>query len=660
MHPAQRLIGQARAALLALAFTLVATAPSAQPIAAKDAEPATRAANAALERTLPFGDRSDFDDARRGLVGTIPGGRIGTAEQPVWNMERYAFLDGPAPPTVNPSLWRQAQLNSTHGLFKVAERVYQVRGLDIANMTIVEADHGLIVTDALLSAEAAKAAIELYYAHRPRLPIVAVIYSHSHVDHYGGVRGLVGDDDVRQGKVRLIAPDGFLHEAVSENIIAGPAMGRRALYQFGPLLPVGERGQVDTGLGKNLSRGTVTLIAPNDIVKNAYETRTIDGVEIEFHLVPGSEAPAEMIMYYPQLRLLNMAEDATHTLHNLYTIRGAQVRDGRLWARYLNEAIERYGARTDALVAQHHWPTWGQDRIVDYLRKQRDLYEFIHDQSVRLLNKGYTPAEIAEQVKLPPSLAGDWAEREYYGTVSHNSKAVYQFYLGWYDANPAHLNPLPPVESAKKTIEYMGGADAVLARARADFRAGNYRWVASVLSDLVFADPGNRAARELAADALEQLGYQAESGPWRNAYLSGASELRNGVPRLPPARVTSDVLAELPIDTVFDLMAIRVDPAKAEGRTIVVNWTFTDSREMYVLTLDHSALTHTAGRLADRADAGVSLSRATFLAVLLRQKTIADAARDGEIKLDGDPRRLAELFAMLDDANPAFPIVEPK
>jgi len=404
----------------------------------------------------------------------------------------------------------------------------------------------------------------------------------------------------------------------------------------------------------------VTLIAPNDIVKSAYETRTIDGVEIEFHLVPGSEAPAEMIMYYPQLRLLNMAEDTTHNLHNLYTLRGAQVRDGRLWARYLGEALERYGTRTDALVAQHHWPTWGQDKIVAYLRRQRDLYEFIHDQSVRLLNKGYTPVEIAEQVKLPPSLAGHWSEREYYGTVSHDSKAVYQFYLGWYDANPAHLNPLPPVESAKKTIEYMGGADAVLARARDDFRAGNFRWVASVLSDLVFADPSNRAARELAADALEQLGYQAESGPWSNAYLSGASELRNGVPRLPPARVASDVLDELPIDTVFDLLAIRVDPAKAEGRTIVVNWTFTDSGQSFVLTLDHSALTHTEGRRADRADAGVVLSRATFLAVLARQKTIADAVRDGEIKLDGDPRRVGELFAMLDDADPAFPIVEPK
>ena len=660
MHPTQRSIARAHRALLALASTLLAAAAAAQPIAAKDAEPATRAANAALEGTLPFADRSDFDDARRGFVGTIPGGRIGTAEQPVWSMERYAFLDGPAPPTVNPSLWRQAQLNAIHGLFKVADRVYQVRGLDLANMTIVEADHGLIVTDTLLSAETAKAAIELYYAHRPRLPIVAVIYSHSHVDHYGGIRGLVSNDDVRSGKVRLIAPDGFLHEAVSENVVAGPAMGRRALYMYGPLLPTGERGQVDTGLGKNLSRGTVTLIAPNDIVKSAYETRTIDGVEIEFHLVPGSEAPAEMIMYYPQLRLLNMAEDTTHNLHNLYTLRGAQVRDGRLWARYLGEALERYGTRTDALVAQHHWPTWGQDKVVAYLRRQRDLYEFIHDQAVRLLNKGYTPAEIAEQVKLPPSLAGHWSEREYYGTVSHDSKAVYQFYLGWYDANPAHLNPLPPVESAKKTIEYMGGADAVLARARDDFRAGNFRWVASVLSDLVFADPGNRAARELAADALEQLGYQAESGPWRNAYLSGASELRHGVPRLPPARVASDVLAELPIATVFDLLAIGVDPAKAEGRTIVVNWTFTDSGQSFVLTLDHSALTHTEGRRADRADAGVALSRATFLAVLARQKTIADAVRDGDIKLEGDPRRVAELFAMLDDANPAFPIVEPK
>jgi alkyl sulfatase BDS1-like metallo-beta-lactamase superfamily hydrolase len=423
---------------------------------------------------------------------------------------------------------------------------------------------------------------------------------------------------------------------------------------------VGERGQVDTGLGKNLSRGTITLIEPNDIIAKSIETRTIDGVEIEFHLVPGSEAPSEMIMYYPQLRLLNTAEITAHTLHNLYTIRGAQVRDGRLWSRYLGAALQRYGDRTDVLVAQHHWPTWGREKVAAFLGKQRDLYKFVHDQSVRLMNQGYTPAEIAERLKLPPSLAGEWAARSYYGTLSHNSKGVYQFYLGWYDANPANLNPLPPVETAKKAVEYMGGADAVIRRAREDFRAGNYRWVASVMNQVVFADPANREARELAADALEQLGYQAESGPWRNAYLMGALELRAGVTRPPGPRAVADVLKAVPLDMVFDVMALRVDPAKSEGRTIVVNWTFTDLGKTYVLTLDNSALTNTQGRRADRADASLTLTRATFDAVTLREKTFADAIRAGEIRIDGDPRKLAELMAMLDEAPPPFPIVEPK
>jgi alkyl sulfatase BDS1-like metallo-beta-lactamase superfamily hydrolase len=629
----------------------------------KDAEPATRAANEAFVQSLPFADRADFDDAKRGFIATLPDGVVaGAGSKPAFDTRPYAFLEkDEVPGTVNPSLWRQAQLNAVNGLFQVTERVYQVRGLDIANMTIIEGDTGLILIDPLLSNETAKAALDLYLANRPAKPVVAVIYTHSHADHFGGAKGVMSVEDAASGKVKVIAPDGFMEHAVAENVIAGNAMSRRAQYQFGSALPVGERAQIDTGLGKALSKGTISLIPPNDLIKQPYEFRTVDGVEIEFHLVPGSEAPSEMIMYFPQFKLLNMAEDASHTMHNLYTIRGAEIRDGRLWSRYISEAIERYGERTDAVIAQHHWPMWGNARVIAFLKKQRDLYKFIHDQSVRLLNQGLTSTEIAEQLKLPASLAGEWSARGYYGTLSHNAKAVYQFYLGWYDANPADLNPLPRAESARKQVEYMGGAEAVLKRARDDFAAGQYRWVASVTSQLVFADPANRAARELGADALEQLGYQSEAATWRNAYLLGAAELRGGVP---PAQGGSTANAELlkgvSIDLAFDFLGVRLNAGKAEGKHIVINWTFTDRNETYVMNLENSALTHRAGELDDNADAGVKLTRAALDAITLKQRTFLGSIVTGDVSISGNPLKLRELFGLLDDFSPDFEIVEPR
>jgi len=629
----------------------------------RDAEPATRAANEAFAKSLPFSDRADFEVARRGFIATLPDGVVaGPGGRPAFDSNRYAFLQkDEVPATVNPSLWRQAQLNAANGLFKVTERVYQVRGIDISNMTIIEGDSGLILIDPLLSNETARAALDLYLRNRPAKPVAAVIYTHSHADHFGGAKGVMSAEDAASGKVKVIAPDGFMEHAVAENIIAGNAMLRRAQYQFGNTLPVGERAQIDTGLGKALSRATISLIPPNDLVKQDYETRTIDGVEIEFHLVPGSEAPAEMLLYFPQFKVLDMAEDATHNMHNLYTIRGAEIRDGRLWSRYIADAIERYGDKTDAVIAQHHWPIWGNDRIVAFLKKQRDLYKFIHDQSVRLLNHGLTPTEIAEKLQLPPSLANEWYSRGYYGTLSHNAKAVYQFYLGWYDANPADLNPLPRAESARKQVEYMGGADAVLKRAREDFRSGQYRWVASVTSQLVFADPANKEARELGADALEQLGYQSEAATWRNAYLLGAAELRKGVPAAQGgATANAELLKGVSIDLAFDFLGVRLNAAKAEGKHIVINWTFTDRNETYVMNLENSALTHRAGKLDDNADVAVTLTRAALDAITLKQQTFAGSIAAGGVAISGNPLKLRELFDLLDEFTPDFEIVEPK
>ncbi|MFZ6645642.1 alkyl/aryl-sulfatase [Undibacterium sp. TJN25] len=649
---------------IALLF-LQSAGAMAQQVPPKPAEPATIAAQAKLKQTLPFANKQDFDDARYGFIDTLPDALIaGPAASPVpaWNMKPYAFLQKDASPdTVNPSLWRQAQLNSIHGLFKVTDRVYQVRNFDISNMTIIEGDKGLLIIDPLLTKETAAAALALYYKHRPKKPVLNVIYSHSHADHFGGVKAVVDAADVAAGKAQVIAPDGFMEHAVAENIIAGNAMSRRAQYQFGALLPPGEKGQVDTGLGKALSRGSLTLIAPNVLIKQDMEKHVFDGIEIVFNLTPGTEAPSEMNMYFPQFRVLDMAENTSHNMHNLYTIRGAEVRDGNAWARYIDEALGAFGSGSDYLIGQHHWPTRGQDKIADFMKKQRDMYKFIHDQSVRLLNQGYTPNEIAETLQMPESLANEWADRGYYGTLSHNSKAVYQKYLGWYDANPANLNPLPPVEAAKKYVEYMGGADNVIKRAREDFKQGNYRWVATAVNHVVYADPSNKEARELAADALEQMGYQAEAGTWRNAYLFGAYELRNGMPKInAPSSLTADALQALSLDLFFDFLGVRLNAGRAEGKHIVINWQFTDTKQVYVLNLENSALTYTSGKPAAKADTSLALDRPTLNAIMLKQLTFPQAVQTGKIKLGGPPDKLVELFSMLDEFNPMFEIIEPK
>ena len=647
---------------LSCAIPLVSSVAHGQ-IASKAPEPATLKANADMAKTLPFANREDFDDAMRGFIATTPDALVpGTGPRPVWNMKPYDFLkQNEAADSVNPSLWRQAQLNAIHGLFKVTERVYQVRGFDISNMTIIEGDTSLIIIDTLFTAETARAALALYYQHRPNKPVGTVIYSHSHADHYGGVKGVTSEADVTAGTVQVLAPAGFMTAVAGESVMAGTAMSRRAQYQFGAFLSAGPRGHVDTGLGKKAAVGAVTLIAPTGTIDKTTDKRVIDGVEIVFQLVPGSEAPSEMLMYFPQFRVLDMTEDVTHNMHNLYTIRGSEVRDGNLWSRYIGEAIETFGANSEIVIAQHHWPVTGQKRVIALLKKHRDLYKFINDQSLRLLNQGYTPAEIAETLHLPASLEQDWSARGYYGTLSHNAKAVYQKYLGWYDANPADLNPLPPVENARKTVDYMGGPDAVIARARGDFAKGEYRWVASAMNQVVFADSANRAARELGADALEQLGFQAEAGTWRNAYLVGAMELRNGVPKVGGGgSANADTLKALNTEMVFDYLGVRLNATKAEGKAIVINWSLTDTKEQYALNLENSALTYVKGKQAANADVTVTLARETLDAVALQRTTIPDATKAGLIEIDGDPRRLDELLSMLDVFRVMFEVAEPK
>jgi alkyl sulfatase BDS1-like metallo-beta-lactamase superfamily hydrolase len=629
----------------------------------KQASASVIASQAAMLNALPFSDTADFDEASRGFIGTLDHARIANPQgRVVWSLEPYGFLaDETAPPTVNPSLWRQSRLNMNHGLFEVVPGVYQVRGFDIANMTLIEGDGGVIVLDTLTSIEGARAAMELYFKHRGKRPVTAVIFSHTHTDHWGGARGVIGDEALAKGSIPIIAPNLFMEHAVSENIIAGPAMLRRAQYQFGPFLAKGPRGQVDCGLGKSMAAGSVALLRPTDLIMETGDKRVIDGLEFEFQMAPNSEAPAEMHFYVPRYKLLNLAENCTHNFHNLLPFRGADVRDALAWSKYLGEALAMWGGKADAMCGQHHWPVWGQQRIDTMIRQQRDLYKFAHDQTIRLMNHGLTATEIAETIKLPVSLEGAWHARGYYGHIRHNVKAIYQKYLGWYDANPVHLDPLPPVESGKKYVEYMGGADAILARAAKDFAKGEFRFVAQAVSHLVFADPDNQAARAMLADTFEQLGYAAESATWRNAYLFGAQELRQGMPKAAPRPpMPRETLAALRTEQLWDVLGVRLNGPKAEGKHIVLNWAFTDTAETFVLTLENCALTYSAGAQAAAADAGFTLARGTLDEVISKQTSFPEAVAAGKIKFTGNAMRLGELMGLMDEFPRMFEIVEPR
>ncbi|WP_341795954.1 MULTISPECIES: alkyl sulfatase dimerization domain-containing protein [unclassified Pseudomonas] len=644
--------------LLALALPYAALAEGP----AKDATDLTRQSNQHWLQRLPFADRSDFDNARRGLLEAADRAVVNADGKTVWDLQRYAFLTGEAPATVNPSLWRIAQLNTIAGLFKVTDGIYQVRGLDLANMTLIEGEHGLIVMDPLLSVETARAGLAMYFRHRPQRPVVAVIYTHPHVDHFGGVRGVIDEAEVKAGKVQVIAPQGFFEHAISENVLAGPAMKRRAQYMYGAPLPRGPRGQVDAGLGKGVpANATVSLIAPTRLIEKPFETLRIDGVDIEFQLTPGTEAPAEMNLWFPRFKALCMAENASHVQHNVLTLRGAQVRDAKVWAHYLDQSLLRYGQQAEVVFAQHHWPTWGGAQIREYLADQRDMYAFIDSQTLRLINRGLGPTEIAaELTSLPPRLASKWYSRDYYGSLSHNVRAVYQRYMGFYDGNPATLNPLPPSEAGTHYVKALGGAERVLTLAREAYGSGDYRWVAELTRHLVFAQPDNSAARELQADALEQLGYQSENATWRNAYLTGAQELRNGVaPAASKGGSADDLVRALTPTLFFDYLGVRVDAAKAAEQDLTINWHFTDLNEDYALTLRNGVLTHRDLTRHGQADVEVNMSKATLDRIALKQTGFLKEATLGDINISGERMKFMRFMAGLDEPDGRFNIVTP-
>ncbi len=642
-----------RRLLTTLMVSLVLAVPAQ---AAEAPSAATIKAQAQLKKTLPFEDRQDFDFATRGYLGTLSDPVIRRADGAVaWDLTAYDFVQGDAPDTVNPSLWRQAQLLSKSGLFQVSETIWQVRGFDVSNITFIKGQTGWIVIDPLTTAEVAKAAYALVTEKLGARPIVAVIYTHSHTDHFGGVKGVISQADVDAGKVQVIAPHGFLEEAVSENVIAGVAMSRRANYQFGTGLVPGVDGQMTSGIGKGISRGSITLIAPTVSIHKTGETLLVDGVKIEFQVTPGTEAPAEMNIYFPDLKVLCMAENANPTMHNVLTPRGALVRDAKAWAGYLSEALGLYGDRTEVMFTSHGWPRFGGQVVRDFLADHRDAYKFLHDQTVRLMNQGYVGAEIANRIALPPVLAREWFNRGYYGTMSFNSRAVYQRYMGWYDANPVNLAVLPPADQAGRYVEAMGGAAKVIALAQAAYDKGDYRWAATLLNNVVLSQP-TAAAKAALARTYDQMGYQAESSLWRNMYLSAAAELRDGVkPSLSAG--SPDMIANLPTPMIFDLLAVRLDPAKVGDAQLRILFVFPDRQERYLVQVRNQVLTAEPAAEGIKADATLTLPRALLLQSLFTGASLAPKVMSGEAKIDGSPLALQKLVGWFDRPTGAFPIV---
>jgi len=616
--------------------------------------------NQKVKETLPLAESQDFEDASRGLIASSESLKVTQVNgNIIWDQPARKFIQGEAPDSVNPSLWRQAKLNSIQGLFKVTERVYQLRGFDLANMTIIEGKTGWIVVDPLTTKETTRAALEFARKHLGNKKIVAIIHTHSHMDHFGGVLAIVSSKEAKKKGVRIIAPEGFMHEATSENVMAGVAMGRRAGYMTGRHLAKSERGHVDTGLGQGLPFGTMGILSPTDHVTHTPQKMEIDGIRFVFQNVPESEAPAELTFYLPDIEAFCGGEIINHTMHNLYTLRGAKIRDALRWSNYIQEAIDIFGG-VEVYFGTHHWPVWGNQRILEFLKKQRDIYKYIHDQTLRMANKGLTPREIAEEITFPESLRTTFSNRGYYGTLRHNSRAVYQFYFGWYDGNPAHLNPLPPTESAVRYIKLMGGAENVLNQAQIAFDQGEYRWVAELLNHLVFAEPDNDEAKALLARTYDQLGYQAESGVWRDVYLTAAYELRHGKPKTGlVASGAWDMLKQIPISRFLDAMAASLNGPKADGKELIINVVFTDIHESYVLNLENAVLHHRKSKPDPAANATVKLTHDLYLGMAIGKVGIKDLLLSDDIEFQGSKLDLIRFFSLMEIPKGAFNIVTP-
>ena len=631
---------------------------SGDPVTATgDATPVTSKANAQFAQALKLDDQQDFEDARRGFIAK-PTGKILAADGTVLkDFDAYGFLGGKAPDTVNPSLWRHAQLNANAGLFKVTEGVYQLRGFDIANMTLIEGKTGWIVADTLTSRESAAAALAFARQHLGDKPVSAVIFTHAHADHFGGALGVISPKEVAERKVPVVAPAGFLEEATSENVLVGTAMVRRSIYQFGRDLPRSAKGNVDTGLGKDVVYGAVGILQPIWLIFRATQEMDLDGVHFVFHNVPNAECPAELTFSMPDKKLYDGAENLSQTMHNLLPVRGAKVRDSLRWSNYMDQALEQT-ADAEVYIGSHNWPVWGKTQIREFIAKHRDVYKYTHDQTVRLINAGLTPREIADTVKLPQSLSNFLGARGYYGDLRHNVKAVYQFYMGAYDGNPANLNPLPPQESAKHYLELIGGADKAVAAAQTAYDRGDYRWSAELLNQAVFGDPSSKAAKELLAKTYEQMAYMAEAATWRNSYLTAAQELRNG----PPAKGASkamvlDMLQQTPIERFLEAMAAGLDGPAAEGKNLKVNLVLTDTKESYVLWIENAVLHFKSGAPAADANATLTLTKDIFVKMMAGTAGVKDTLMSDDLKVGGSKIDLVRFFTLIDKAPGTFAIV---
>ena len=624
---------------------------------ASDATPTTLTANAQFAKDLKLDDPQDFEDAKRGFIAKPTGKLLATNGSVLYDYDAYQFIKGQSPDTVNPSLWRHARLNAEIGLFKVTDGIYQLRGFDVANITLIEGKTGWIVVDALTSRESAAAAMAFARQHLGNKPVTALVFSHSHIDHFGGALGVLTPQEVAERKVPVIAPAGFMEEATSENVMVGTAMGRRSIYQFGRDLERSAKGNVDTGLGKNVVYGTFGILPPTQLITKPTEELTLDGVHFVFHNVPGAEAPAELTFFIPEKKAYGGAENLAQTMHNLLPVRGAKVRDALRWSEYMDQALEQT-AGTEVYFGQHNWPIWGNAHIQDFIKAHRDVYKYTHDQTVRLINAGYTRNEIADKIKLPKSLEDHFGARGYYGDLRHNVRAVYQFYLGAYDGNPANLNPLPPQESAKHYLELLGGADKAVAAAQTAYDKGEYRWAAELLNHAVFGDPSSKVAKELLAKTYDQMGYMSEAATWRNSYLTAAAELRNG----PPAKGVSragfvEMLMQTPVERFLEAMAAGLDGPAADGKNLKVNLVLSDIKESYVLWIENAVLHYKKAAPATDANATLTLTKSIFIKMMAGTAGVKDTLLSDDLKIDGSKIDLARFFGLIDKAPGNFAIV---